>query len=257
MKKLMISFLAVVLLLGLSTMAIADSAMEQVKSSGVLRVGATVTGIPATFLDKESGNIVGIMVDVATEVANHLGAKLEVTETPWSSLIPSLQSGKIDLITAAMYITDKRKEVIDFSNPVYPYCEALLVKSKDQKGYTSIEELKGQVMAGQVGTVYVKGLEESGFSDVKVYDNIGDILMELTNGRVDAALVDGPVARYLVKSNPQFNVSVVNTYEPTMCGDIGIGMAKGNPGLVAEVNKVVEKLHKSGKIQEILSRWGD
>ena len=54
--------------------------------------------------------------------------------TPFSALIPSLTSNKIDIISAAMLITPARQEVIDFSDPVFPYPEGMIVKPDDKKG---------------------------------------------------------------------------------------------------------------------------
>jgi polar amino acid transport system substrate-binding protein len=256
MKKLSVVTIVLFFLISLATAAWAGSALKRIKSTGVLTVGSTVTGVPATFMDPHSGKIVGIMVDVAQGIANSLGVKLKVVETAWSALIPSLQTHKIDLIAAAMLITPKREKVIDFSEPVYPYCEALIVKATDTKPYKNIQELKGLRMGGQVGTIYVKGMEDRGIKDVKVYNNIGDILMDISDGRLDGAIVDGPVARWLVKTKPQFKVRVVKTYVPVMCGHIGIGVNKQDKDLLAAVNKAIAKMKKDGKIQQILQKWG-
>jgi polar amino acid transport system substrate-binding protein len=234
----------------------AQTVVEKIKKAGVLKIGSTVTGVPATFLDTDSGKVVGIMVDVGQAIAAHLGVKLEVVETQWAALIPSLETKKIDLLCAAMYITDKRKEVIDFSDPVYPYCEALVVKASDAKEYKGIDEIKGLKIGAQVGTVYAKGLEERGVPDVKIYDNIGDVLMDITQGRIDAGVVDGPVAGYLVKTKPQFKVRMVKSYKPVMCGDIGVGVNKQDKDLLKEVNIVVNKLKQEKKIDQILTKWG-
>ncbi len=244
------------LIVGLSGIACAGPALDRIKSAGVLKIGSTVTGVPATFMDTESGKVVGIMVDVSQGVADYLGVKLEVVETPWAALIPSLQTQKIDLLAAAMLITPQRQEAIDFTVPVYPYCEALVVKTSDTKPYKGVEELKGLKTGAQVGTIYIKGMEDRGLKDVAVYDNIGDILMDITNGRIDASIMDGPVAKWLAKSKPQFKVRVVETYVPVLCGDVGIGVNKENKDLLQEVNAAVEKMKKEGKIQQILQKWG-
>ena len=255
MRRFSAAMIALVLVFGFSTGAFSDEGLDRIKSSGVLRVGSTATGIPTTFMDKENGKIVGIMVDVSEEVAKYLGVKLEIVETAWSALIPSLQTQKIDLLAAAMLITPQRQEVVDFSMPVYPYCEALVVKASDTKPYSGIDELKGLKLGGQVGTVYVKSLEDRGFN-VSVYDNAGDILTEISNGRLDGGVIDGPIAKWLAKNNPQFKIRVVDTYKPVMCGDIGIGVNKENKDLLKQVNAAVEKMKKEGRVEQILQKWG-
>ena len=87
----------------------------------VYKVGSTPTGVPFTFLDVKTNTIQGAMVDLITAIGEDAGFKVDVQATPFSALIPSLTSSKIDIISAAMLITDQRKEVIDFSDPVFPY----------------------------------------------------------------------------------------------------------------------------------------
>ena len=99
----------------------------------VLKVGSTPTGIPFTFLDTKTNTIEGVMVDLIKEIGKDAGFKVEIEGMQFSTLIPSLTSNKIDIIAAAMFITAPRKEVIDFSGPVYTYGEGLIVPKGDAR----------------------------------------------------------------------------------------------------------------------------
>jgi polar amino acid transport system substrate-binding protein len=90
----------------------ADDSVARVKKAGELVIASTVTGVPTTFMDTKTNEVQGTMIDAAKYVADKLGVKLKVVETPWSALIPSLTGKKVDLICAAMVITEKRKEVL-------------------------------------------------------------------------------------------------------------------------------------------------
>lgn len=234
----------------------ADDSVGRVKKAGELVIASTVTGVPTTFLDTKTNQVQGTMIDAAKYIADQLGVKLKVVETPWAALIPSLTGKKVDLICAAMVITEKRKEVIDFSDPVFPYCEAMIVKLSDPKPYKTISDLQGLRVGAQVGTIYAKGLEERGIKGVKIYDNIGEIMMDITNDRLDASIVDAPVAGYLVKSKPEFKVRIVETYQPVMCGDLGIGIRKEDQELKKEINKIIAAMKEKGLIKDILKKWG-
>jgi len=236
--------------------AFADDSVARIKKAGELVIASTVTGVPTTFLDTKTNEIQGTMIDVAKYIADKLGVKLKVVETPWSALIPSLTGKKVDLICAAMVITEKRKEVIDFSEPIFPYCEAMIVKLSDKKQYKTISDLQGLRIGAQVGTIYAKGLEEKGIKGVKVYENIGEIMMDISNDRLDASIVDAPVAGYLVKTKPEFKVRTVETYQPVMCGDLGIGIRKDDQDLRKEINKIVGEMKEKGMIKDILKKWG-
>ena len=99
----------------------------------VLKVGSTPTGVPFTFLDTKTNSIQGIMVDLITEIGKDAGFQVQIEPMQFSTLIASLTSNKIDIISAAMFVTPARKEVIDFSEPFYSYGEGLLVPKSDSQ----------------------------------------------------------------------------------------------------------------------------
>jgi len=165
--------------------ALAIAAAVPASAQQVLKVGSTPTGIPFTFLDTKTNTIQGIMVDLITEIGKDAGLNVQIEPMQFSALIPSLTSSKIDIIAAAMFITAPRKEVVDFSDPIYTYGEGLVVPKGDTKAYASQEDLKGEVVGAQVGTAFVDALKKSGlFADVKAYDTIPDILRDVNTGRL-------------------------------------------------------------------------
>src|ERR1700684_4136863 len=85
----------------------------------VLKVGSTPTGVPFTFLDTKTNSIQGVMVDLITEIGKDAGFQVQIEPMQFSTLVASLTSNKIDIISAAMFATAARKEVIDFSDAVY------------------------------------------------------------------------------------------------------------------------------------------
>ena len=166
----------------------------------VLKVGSTPTGVPFTFLDTKTNSIQGIMVDLITEIGKDAGFQVQIEPMQFSTLIASLTSNKIDIISAAMFVTPARKEVIDFSEPFYSYGEGLLVPKGDSKTYTKQDDLKGEVVGAQVGTAFVDALKKSGlFSEVKAYDTIPDILRDVNAGRLKAGFADYPILAYNLK----------------------------------------------------------
>src|SRR3984957_2057763 len=123
-----------------AVLAIAASAPGSAQQ--VLKVGSAPTGVPFTFLDTKTNSIQGIMVDLITEIGKDAGFQVQIEPMQFSTLVASLTSNKIDIISAAMFATAARKEVIDFSDPVYTYGEGLLVPKTDKKDYVATDELK-------------------------------------------------------------------------------------------------------------------
>jgi len=230
---------------------------EPASAQQVLKVGSTPTGVPFTFLDTKSNQIQGVMVDLITEIGKDAGFAVQIEPMQFSALIASLTSNKIDIIAAAMFITPVRKEVIDFSDPIYTYGEGLLVPKSDTKEYTKQEDLKGEVVGAQVGTAFVDALKKSGlFADVKAYDTIPDILRDVNIGRLKAGFADYPILAYNLKQGGFPEARIVESYKPTVIGSVGIGVRKGDAELLSKINASLAKLKANGTIEKILGKWG-
>jgi len=223
----------------------------------VLKVGSTPTGIPFTFLDTKTNSIQGIMVDLITEIAKDAGFAVQIEPMQFSALVPSLTSNKIDIISAAMFATAARKEVIDFSDAVYTYGEGLVVPKADTKSYATQEDLKGEAVGAQVGTAFVDALKKTGlFSEVKVYDTIPDILRDVNAGRLKAGLADYPILAYNLKQGGFAEVKLVDSYKPATVGTVAIGIRKSDTELLGKLNASLAKLKANGTIARILEKWG-
>jgi polar amino acid transport system substrate-binding protein len=222
-----------------------------------LKVGSTPTGIPFTFLDTQSNKIQGIMVDIAEAVGKDAGFSIQVEPMQFSALIGSLTSNRIDLIAAAMYITDARKQVIDFSGPIYTYGDGLLVPKSDTKEYKDINDMKGMTVGVQVGTAFVEPLQKSGlFTEVKLYDTIPDILRDVNAGRIKAGFADYPIVAYNLQQGRFPEVRLVKGYKPMVVGSVGIGVRKTDGELLKKIDASLTKLKADGTIKKILAKWG-
>jgi len=219
-------------------------------------VGATPTGIPFSFLDVKTNTIQGAMVDLITAIGNDAGFKANIQPTPFSALIPALTGNRIDIIAAAMLITEPRREQIDFSDPVFPYPEGVVVNILDRTPYRTLADLKGQVVGAQVGTVYVNFLKKNGeFADVKVYDSLAAILSEVSLGHIKAGFGDALIMKYQLAENVSLRARLVPTYEPKLNGSIGIGVRKGDAELLKKINASLTKLRADGTVDRILVKW--
>jgi polar amino acid transport system substrate-binding protein len=240
-----------------ATMALVVVAAAPGSAQQVLKVGSTPTGVPFTFLDTKTNSIQGVMVDLITEIGKDAGFQVQIEPMQFSTLIASLTSNKIDIISAAMFATAARKEVIDFSDPVYTYGEGLLVPNTDKKDYAALEDLKGEVVGAQVGTAFVDALKKTGlFGEVKVYDTIPDILRDVNTGRLKAGFADYPILAYNLKQGGFPEVRLVESYKPTIIGTVGIGVRKGDLDLLKKINVSLAKLKANGAVDKILDKWG-
>lgn len=228
--------------------------LAQIKQKGVLTIG-TSNDVPFAFMEANTSNLKGIDAEFIQTMAKNLGVKVEVYVTDFSTLIPALQAKKFDMIVDAMYITDKRKELINFTDPWYKEGEAIVVR-KDEKNIKSADDLKGLVVGGQTGTVFLDWVKSLPTKEVKIYDSQATALLDLNNKKIDAVVTDSATAAYTILHDPSLNLQLVSPYTPHFGGIIGAGVRKEDTSLLNEINNQLKQLKQQGQDLTILSKYG-
>ncbi|SOE73498.1 amino acid ABC transporter substrate-binding protein, PAAT family [Burkholderia sp. OK233] len=219
-------------------------------------VGATATGVPFTFLDVKSNSIQGLLVDATTATGKAAGFDVKVEQTTFSALIPSLTTKKIDVISAAMLKTPAREQVVDFSDTVYSYGEGLIVRADDKGKYTSMDDLKGEVVGAQVGTAFVDALNKKGiFKEVRTYDSVADIMRDVALGRIKAGFGDHPIIAYQLQKNPNPQLRLVDGYQPSVKGQLCFVVRKGDNATLEKLNSGIRKIKADGTLTQIIKKW--
>ncbi len=218
------------------------------------KVGATPTGVPFTFLDTKTNSIQGVMVDVIQAVSKDQGFNVDIQGMPFNTLIPSLTTGKIEIISCALGITPQRQEVVDFTSPVYTYGEGVVISAKDTTQYKSYDDFKGEVVGVQVGTVWQEPLKKTGiFKEVRAYDSMADAIHDVSLGRIKAAFGDYPIIAYQISQGVHKDVRMLKGIKPILTVDIGMAVRKGDKVNLEKLNKSLAKLRADGTMDKILS----
>ncbi|MEM1503812.1 transporter substrate-binding domain-containing protein [Domibacillus sp. 8LH] len=232
---------------------------EQASASGdTLKVITTAGGYPFNATNPSTNEIEGFMIDIAKEATKRADMDMEIVTGEWNSLIPSLQSGKADVIVDGMYITDERKKEINFTDPVFGFGEGLIVQEGD-KTTASLEDLKNKTIGVQMGTSFKDMLEEQSPElnlEVKTYQTLADLLKDIESKRIDAALADKPAFTYMKSQNPNMTYRIVDEYVPSLSGEIGLGVAKENTALVEKLNTSIAEMKEDGTLTSIYEKWG-
>ena len=255
MKKL-IALLALITLVIFTPAAFADdpavSAVSADAGEKILRWGGDVEGgYPYMFPDpKNPDNIIGFEVDIMDAVAKEMGCKSELVNVEWESIVPGLNRHLYDLAFNGMEVTPLHAEKIDFTIPYY-YTYLQLAVRRDEKNITSLKDLQGK-KAGTLKDSYAQMvMKEIGNIDIRTYTVEVNAYTDLTNGRIDAALFDHPVALYTAGFNPDVKFVGEPIGEVIYAGAV----RKGDKELLREVNAALVKLRDSGKLREIYDRW--
>ncbi|AOJ01727.1 ABC transporter substrate-binding protein [Burkholderia mayonis] len=222
----------------------------------VYAVGATSTGVPFTFLDVKTNSIQGLLVDAITATGKAAGFDVKIEQTTFSALIPSLTTKKIDVISAAMLKTPAREQVVDFSDTVYAYGEGLVVRADDTGKYTTMDDLKGEIVGAQVGTAFVDALNKKGiFREVRTYDSIADIMRDVALGRIKAGFGDRPILSYQLRRNPNPKLRLVDGYQSTVTGNVCFIVRKGDRETLDRLNAGLKKIKADGTLAQLVKKW--
>jgi polar amino acid transport system substrate-binding protein len=229
------------------------SSVEQIKKRGVLRWGSDAEGgAPYVFPDPNNpSRLIGFEVDLADAIARDLGVSAKQSQNAWDSLIPALERGDSDIAINGIEITPQRESKVLFSLPYYVYTEQLVVR-KEEQTILGMNDLKGKKVGTLSGAVAQEMLNNIGGVDIKTYSGQAEPYEDLAAGRIDAVLLDLPIAAYYAQPNPKLKFAG----PPVGEGLYGIVIKKGDADLKREVDRIISKLIQSGELKRIYEKWG-
>ncbi|WP_294130224.1 transporter substrate-binding domain-containing protein [uncultured Clostridium sp.] len=228
--------------------------LDTIQEKGKVVVGMSADYAPYEFhyIDENGKDVIGgFDVDIANEIANELGVELVIQEMDFDALVAALPAGKVDLVISGMNPTEERAKVVDFSEIYYNSQHGILVRAEDVDKYKTFADLEGAKVGAQLGSTQEQiAKDEIPNADLQLLANVNNLILELKSGKVDAIVMEKPVAEMAVKTNPELAVGQ-STYEEESGGN-AVGIAKGNEDLLAKVNEVIKELNETGKMDEYI-----
>jgi len=215
-----------------------------------------LVGTDATFPPFEqtapSGEKTGFDIDLVTAIAKRAGIpKVEFQQVPFGQLIPGLQAHHIDLAASAIYITEVRAKVVDFSQPYFSGGLAVMVKPDDDK-IIKAEDLDGKTIAVQVGTKSVDYLRQRfPKASLHIVQTNDQMFQSLQSGQADVVVTGYPAAKYYIKVHGGGKLTpFLLTNE-----EYGLAVRKSDPGLLAAVNTALETFKADGTMKTLEAKW--
>lgn len=229
----------------------ADASNEGDKK--VLVMGTSAEYKPFEFVDSAKGEeIIGYDIDLAYMIGEKLGFDVKIQDMDFNSLVPALQAGKIDFVISGMSPNEDREKVIDFTESYNEARQVIVVKKDD--GIKKSAGLAGKKVGVQTASIQEKMAQEMAKEinlKVESRTRIPEIVQDMMAKRLDAAIIEGAVARGYVEQHDQlmmFDVEVqVEDYK-------AIAVAEGSE-LKDQINKALKELIEEGKIQELEAKW--
>lgn len=224
------------------------------KKSDKLVIGTSADFPPYEFhITNADGKdeIVGFDIEIAKEIAKDMGKELEIKDMLFDSLLNELDSKRVDLVVAGLSPDPKRAEQVDFSQIYYKAEQAIVTVAENKDKYATMESLEGTKIGVQKSSIQEEIAQGIPGATLTSLGKMNDIIMQLQSGRVDVAVIEGPVAEAFVK-----NVEgLVITDAKPITEDEGyvIGIKKGNKELLDQVNKTLDRLISDGSIDRFVT----
>ncbi|CYU63623.1 transporter substrate-binding domain-containing protein [Streptococcus suis] len=258
MKKILA--LAATVLAGLTLAACSStssqSALDKIKEKGTLVVATSPDYAPFEFQALVDGKneVVGADIMLAQKIADELGVKLEVSAMSFDNVLSSVQNGKADIAIAGLSYSEDRAKVFDFSESYYQISDVLLIKKDSANSLTSIDAMSGKTLAVQKGSTQESYAQENiSQANIISLTLMGEAVNELKSGKVDAILMDSPVAAGYVSQNSDLAVASVEF--PTIDENSKvIALPKGSAELKTTIDKVIAEVKASGEFDTFLEK---
>ena len=174
-----------------------ESVIETIMDRGVMKVGLGIF-VPWSFKDK-TGTLRGFEVDVAAKLAQDMGVKIQFVPTEWSGIIPSLLTGKFDVVIGGLGITTKRALSVNFTIPYSWSGMDVVVNKKKAAGVSRLDELnkKEVVIAVRMGATPAEAAKKyAPLATLRQFEDDAAVLQEVLNGNAHAAFSSSPTPAF-------------------------------------------------------------
>ncbi|MEG0071433.1 MAG: transporter substrate-binding domain-containing protein [Raoultibacter sp.] len=242
-----IAALTVMLVIGTAVIAGCTNTAPSTSNTSAkdtLKVGMELAYPPFEGKD-DSGAPLGVSVDFMQDFGTYLGKKIEIENIAWDGLIPSLQTGQVDMVMSSMTITDERKGAVDFSDP---YAHALLaVLSNKNSQVVSVDDLNkpGTRIAVKTGsTGYIYATKNLPNAEIIALADESACVQEVAQGKADGFIYD----QLTIYRNWQANLNTTTAlFIPFQnVEQWGIAVQKGNTELQSQLNNFIAQYRSQG-----------
>ncbi len=233
---------------------IAKDTLKTVLENGKIVVGVRAKFPPIGFINPESGNIEGLVIDLINLYAEKLGVKVEFKDVDWSALIPGLLKGDFDIVAAHMTRSIPRTVSIALSDPyLITGTVAILPVKSNVKKYADLNN-SNMTIASTEGNVYIKLIQEKfPKANLKIFQSKMEWSEALKTGRIDCVMESAIAASDMFKLYPgEFKLIPEGFYETET---YGFAVGYGEWGFKNSIDLFLQEIKLSGKYAELYKKW--
>jgi polar amino acid transport system substrate-binding protein len=227
--------------------------LQEIRNRGVLLWGADAEGgAPYVYPDPQKPQqLIGFERDLADAIAAKLGVKAQMVQNQWDQLVPALERRNFDIILNGLEITPDNQQHLSMSQPYFVYAQQIVTR-KETEGLSQMEDLKGKPVGVLSGSVAKTLLDKMGGTDLRIYPGNVESLRDLKAKRIEAVLMDLPIALYYAKPDTALKFSG-SSFSP---GYYGIGVRKDDKNLLRALNFAIKELTDDHTLENIYRKYG-
>ncbi len=227
--------------------------LDTIQSRGYMVVGTSSGWPPFEMVNSTTQELYGFDIDLCELIASELGVEIQWSDMDFDALVGAAQTGTVDLLAAAMFITPERADVLDHSIWYIRTNQIVVVTGDSTLEIESLEDLEGYTVGVQTGTVEDDELTDLVSEGVGItiqrYPRPDTLFADLDGGTLDAVYVDEPVITVYSKAYSLKSIFTVPA-PPT-----ALFMRKGNPEFRNAVNDVIAEAFADGSLDEMIEKW--
>lgn len=197
----------------------------------------------------KDGQVVGFDVDLAQEIAKDMGKTLKIENMAFDGLLAALKAGRVDMVVAGMSITEDRKKSVAFSEPYYQAAQVIIVPKNSP--IRQKQDLKGCRIGVQLGTTGDQIVDQIEAAVKVQFPAVPAVLQELSNGRIDAVVLDNaPAKKYLV-NRP--NLIILD--DKLSDESYAIALRQDSSALLKQINQTLARVKRDGSYDRLLDKY--
>jgi cyclohexadienyl dehydratase len=238
-----------------SPAAMAQSALQDILSNGVLKVGTTGDWNPMTMKDTETNSYTGYDIDVMTALATDLGVEVEFVPTDWKTLVSGVTAGKYHM-TGSASISPARAKAAGYSQSYFSLATVPLINKKDADRFKDWGDLDNAdvTVAATLGTTQEKQVKEFfPNAQYKIVEAPARDFQEVLAGRAQAHITSNVEANKLIAQYPELMIVPVSA--PRARTPIAMLLPQDDQVWINYVNTWITMKKEAGFFDELGTKW--
>ena len=233
--------------------------VTEIVERGKVLIGTTGDYRPLSFCEPETGEYWGFGIEIAQEIAQQLGVKVEFVQTSWPTLTADVlaEPQKFDFAIGGITITDARCETMMMSEGYLANGKTILCRASESERYQSLADIdksEVRVMVNPGGLNEKFAHENLTHATIIVHQKNEEIPTLIAEGVADVMITEITEAPYYVQTDTRLAAPLLN--EPFTHGEIGVLMQKGQEDLLDFVNGVIRRMKSNGSLHRLHEKYG-